>query len=51
MMKEGCLEFGDGTRIADEEGRQALMKELRDFAEGGIFFLMSEWVVMRPLGS
>jgi len=51
MMKEGCLEFGDGTRIADEEERQALMKELRDFVEGGIFFLMSEWVVVRPLGS
>ncbi len=51
MMKAGCLEFGDGTRIADEEERQALMKELRDFAEGGYLFLLSEWVVVRPLGS
>ncbi len=49
MMKAGCLELGDGTRIADEEERQALMKELRDFAEGGILFLLSEWVAVRPL--
>ncbi|KAH9057430.1 S-adenosyl-L-methionine-dependent methyltransferase [Lactarius vividus] len=48
MMEAGGLEFGDGTRIADEHGRQVLMKELRDFAEGGILLLMSEWVVMRP---
>lgn len=51
MMKAGCLELGDGTRIADEEERKALMKELRHFAEGGLLFLLSEWVVVRPLGS
>ena len=51
MMNAGCLELGDGTRIADEEERQALMKELRHFAEGGLLFLMSEWVVRRPLGA
>ncbi|KAH9057431.1 hypothetical protein EDB87DRAFT_1631458 [Lactarius vividus] len=51
MMEAGCLELSDGTRIADEVGRQALMKELRDFAEGGILLLMSEWVALRPLGS
>lgn len=49
MMEAGCLELGDGTRIADEQERQALMKELRHFAEGGILFLLSEWVVVRPL--
>lgn len=49
MMNAGCLELGDGTRIADEEERQVLMKELRNFAEGGLLFLMSEWVVRRPL--
>ncbi|KAN0132793.1 S-adenosyl-L-methionine-dependent methyltransferase [Lactarius tabidus] len=49
MMNAGCLELGDGTRIADEQERQALMKELRHFAEGGLLFLMSEWVVRRPL--
>ncbi|KAH9074935.1 S-adenosyl-L-methionine-dependent methyltransferase [Lactarius deliciosus] len=48
MMEAGGLEFGDGTRIAGEDERQVLMKELRDFAEGGIVLLMSEWVVMRP---
>jgi len=51
MMKAGCLELGDGTRIVDEEERKALMKELRDFVEGGIFLPLSEWVVVRPLGS
>ncbi|KAH9166717.1 hypothetical protein EDB89DRAFT_2075565 [Lactarius sanguifluus] len=53
LMEAGDLELGDGTRIADEDGRQVLMKELRDFAEGGVLLLMSEWVVMRPrpLGS
>ncbi|KAI9458398.1 hypothetical protein BJY52DRAFT_1186879 [Lactarius psammicola] len=51
LMKAGCLELGDGTRIIDEEERQALVKMLRDFMEGGILFLMSEWVVVRPLGS
>jgi len=51
MMKAGCLELGDGTRITDEEERQALMKELRDFAEGGFVFPLSEWVVVRPLES
>ena len=51
MMKAECLELGDGSRITDEEERQALMRELRDFAEGGLLFLMSEWVVVRPLGS
>ncbi|KAI9458376.1 S-adenosyl-L-methionine-dependent methyltransferase [Lactarius psammicola] len=52
MMKAGCLELGDGTRIADEEGRKALMKELRDFVvEGGIFYTLSEWVAVRPLES
>lgn len=51
MMKAGCLEKGDGTRIADEEKRLELMKELRRFAEGGILFPLSEWVVVRPLGA
>ncbi|KAI9440841.1 hypothetical protein H4582DRAFT_2056109 [Lactarius indigo] len=50
MMEAGCLELGDGTRITDEEGRQALMKELRDFAEGGVSFLLSEWISVRPIG-
>ncbi|KAH8988428.1 hypothetical protein EDB86DRAFT_3081541 [Lactarius hatsudake] len=27
MMKTGCLELGDGIRIADEEERKALMRE------------------------
>ena len=49
MMNAGCLELGDGTRITDEQERQALMKELRHFAEQGLLFLMSEWVVRRPL--
>ncbi|KAH8991728.1 S-adenosyl-L-methionine-dependent methyltransferase [Lactarius akahatsu] len=51
LMEAGCLELGDGTLIADEEERLALVKELQDFAEGGILFLLSEWVVVRPLGS
>ena len=51
MMKAGCLELGDGTRIVDEEERKALMKELRDFVEGGILLPLSEWVAVRPLGS
>ncbi|KAH9034625.1 S-adenosyl-L-methionine-dependent methyltransferase, partial [Lactarius pseudohatsudake] len=51
MMKAGCLELGDGTRIADEEERKALMKELRHFVERGILLPLSEWVVVRPLGS
>jgi len=51
MMDAGCLELGDGTRIADEVERLALMKELRHFAEGGLLFLMSEWVVRRPLAA
>ncbi|KAH9018526.1 hypothetical protein EDB85DRAFT_2294476 [Lactarius pseudohatsudake] len=51
MMKAGCLELGDGTRIADEEERKALMKELRHFVERGILVPLSEWVVVRPLGS
>jgi len=51
MMKAGCLELGDGSRIVNEEERQVLMRELRRFAEGGLLFLLSEWVVMRPLGS
>ncbi|KAH8995095.1 hypothetical protein EDB86DRAFT_3102816 [Lactarius hatsudake] len=51
MMKAGCLELGDGTRIADEGERKSLMKELRHFVERGIFLSLSEWVVVRPLGS
>ncbi|KAH9057416.1 S-adenosyl-L-methionine-dependent methyltransferase [Lactarius vividus] len=51
MMKAGCLELGDGTRIADEEERKALMRELQHCLERGIFLSMSEWVVVRPLGS
>ncbi|KAH9166733.1 S-adenosyl-L-methionine-dependent methyltransferase [Lactarius sanguifluus] len=51
MMKAGCLELGDGTRIADEEERKALMRELRHFVERGILLPLSEWVVVRPLGS
>ncbi|KAH9169474.1 S-adenosyl-L-methionine-dependent methyltransferase [Lactarius sanguifluus] len=51
MMTAGCLELGDGTRIADEEERKALMKELRHFVERGILLPLSEWVVVRPLGS
>ncbi|KAH8989476.1 hypothetical protein EDB92DRAFT_1868520 [Lactarius akahatsu] len=42
MMKAGCLELGDGTRIADEEERKALMKELRHFMERGILLPLSE---------
>lgn len=49
MMKAGCLELGDGSRISDEEERQALMRELRDFGKGGLLFLLTEWVVVRPL--
>src|SRR6266702_6300440 len=41
----------DGIRNADEEEREVLMKEVRDFAEGGVLFLLSEWVVVQPLGS
>ncbi|KAH9044009.1 hypothetical protein EDB84DRAFT_1638129 [Lactarius hengduanensis] len=33
MMKAGCLELGDGTRIVDEEERKALMRELQHFVE------------------
>ncbi|KAI9440844.1 S-adenosyl-L-methionine-dependent methyltransferase, partial [Lactarius indigo] len=51
MMKAGCLESSDGIRVTDEEGRQALVKELRDFTEGGFLLILSEWVVVRPLGS
>ncbi|KAH9160009.1 hypothetical protein EDB89DRAFT_1005100 [Lactarius sanguifluus] len=51
MMRAGCLELGDGTRIADEEERKALMREVQHFMEGGIFLPLSEWVVMRPLRS
>ncbi|KAH9024116.1 hypothetical protein EDB84DRAFT_1402093 [Lactarius hengduanensis] len=51
MMKAGCLELGDGTRIADEEERKALMREVRNFVEGGIFMSLSEWVAVRPLRS
>ncbi|KAH9160957.1 hypothetical protein EDB89DRAFT_1914202 [Lactarius sanguifluus] len=47
----GCLELGDGTRIADEEERKALMREVQHFVEGGIFLPLSEWVVVRPLRS
>ncbi|KAH8989492.1 hypothetical protein EDB92DRAFT_2104321 [Lactarius akahatsu] len=47
MMEAGGLEFGDGTR-SDEDERQVLMKELRDFAKGGVLLLMFEWVVLRP---
>ncbi|KAI9440861.1 S-adenosyl-L-methionine-dependent methyltransferase [Lactarius indigo] len=48
MMEAGYLELGDGTRIADEEERKVLMKELRHFVERGIFVSLSEWVVTRP---
>ncbi|KAH8980792.1 S-adenosyl-L-methionine-dependent methyltransferase [Lactarius akahatsu] len=51
MMKAGCLELGDGTRIADEEERKALMREVQHFVEGGIFLSLSEWVAVRPLRS
>lgn len=51
MMDAGCLELGDGTQIADEVERLVLMKELRHFAEGGLLFLMSEWVSRRPLAA
>ncbi|KAH9066936.1 hypothetical protein EDB83DRAFT_2314929 [Lactarius deliciosus] len=51
MMKAGCLELGDGSRIADEEERKALMREVQHFVEGGIFVPLSEWVVVRPLRS
>ncbi|KAI9440859.1 S-adenosyl-L-methionine-dependent methyltransferase [Lactarius indigo] len=49
MLKAGCLELGDGTRIADEEEREELMKELRQFVERGMFLSLSDWVVVRPL--
>jgi len=51
MIKAGCLESRDGTRIDDEEVRQALMKDMRQFAEGGFFCLVSEWVVRLPLAA
>ncbi|KAI9440863.1 S-adenosyl-L-methionine-dependent methyltransferase [Lactarius indigo] len=51
MMEVGCLKLGDGTRIADEEERKGLMKEVRHCLEGGIFLPLSEWVVVRPLRS
>ncbi|KAH9169470.1 hypothetical protein EDB89DRAFT_1908615 [Lactarius sanguifluus] len=51
MMTAGCLELGDGTRITDEEERKALMRELRVFVERGVLLPLSEWVVVRPLGS
>ncbi|KAI9458375.1 hypothetical protein BJY52DRAFT_1372589 [Lactarius psammicola] len=51
MMKAGCLELGDGTRITDEEGRKALMKELTNLEESGTLLPLSEWVAVRPLES
>jgi hypothetical protein len=47
----GALELADGTRIGTEEGRLALMEEIkRSVTEGG-FMTVSDWVAVRPLES
>ena len=47
--KAGVLELADGTCIADEEGRLALMEEIIWSVMVGGFMIVSDWVAVRPL--
>jgi hypothetical protein len=51
-MKGGeVLELADGTRITNEEERQALMGDVAKSVTEGGFMTVSDWVAVRPLGS
>ena len=50
-MRGGVLKLADGTRIATEEARLALMEEIRRSVTKGGFMIVSDWVAVRPLES
>lgn len=47
----GALELADGSRIETEEGRLALMEEIKQSVTEGGFMIVSDWVAVRPLES
>jgi hypothetical protein len=47
----GALELADGTHIQTEEGRLALMEEIKQSVTEGGIMIVSDWVAVRPLES